>query len=96
MPFGQQNLLGIGALTLLCRDGGVYMHVRRYAPRSYSQRVNHQQVSILLRIRLPDTEYLLRISCAHERIDYQAVFSNGLRTGIYLSYGRVQHYAVIS
>ena len=35
----------------------VYMHVRRYAPRSYSQRVNHQQVSILLRIRLPDTEY---------------------------------------
>ena len=62
----------------------VYMHVRRYAPRSYSQRVNHQQVSILLRIRLPDTEYLLRISCAHERIDHQAVFSNGLRTRTYM------------
>ena len=29
--------------------------VHRYAPRSYSQRVNDQQVSILLRISLPDT-----------------------------------------
>ena len=26
-----------------------------YAPRSYSQRVNDQKVSILLKIRIPDT-----------------------------------------
>ena len=33
----------------------MYRHVRRYAPRTHSQRVNDQQVSILLRIYLPDT-----------------------------------------
>ena len=54
----------------------MYMHVRRYAPRSHSQRLNDQQVSILLRICLPvpDIRLYVGISCACANRLYQAVY----------------------